>query len=130
MKRLAEALGAISFVALISLPAFAQSSSPQVMGTVQRGNTTIVFERSNEDLNLDQLNAFSQVTSSDPALASKLARNPKLVNNEAFVTKHPALQQFLEKYPNARDDIAVNPGNYLTPVSGSSWSHAPSGMKD
>jgi hypothetical protein len=131
MRNLVFAVSVMAIVGLISLSAFAQeSSSSKVIGVVQNGNRTIVFERSNVDLNLDQLSAFSQVTSSDPALASELAKRPSLVNNESFVGKHSALQKYLEKYPDARADIVANPGNYLTPVNGSSWSHAPAGMNE
>jgi len=131
MRNLVFAVSVMAIVGLIPLSAFAQdSSSSKVIGVVQNGNRTIVFERSNVDLNLDQLSAFSQVTSSDPALASELAKRPSLVNNQSFVGKHPALQQYLEKYPDARADIVANPGNYLTPVNGSSWSHAPAGMNE
>jgi len=130
MNRLVYVFGTLGIVAMMSVPAFAQDASPSVTGVVQHGNTTIVFERSNADLNLDQLDAFNQVAASDPAMATKLARNPSLVNNEGFVGKHPALQQYLEKYPDAREDIAANPGNYLTPVSGSAWSHAAPGLKE
>jgi hypothetical protein len=131
MKRFVYSICATTIAALVSFPALAQdSSTAKVMGVVQNGNRTIIFERSNVDLNLDQLSAFGQVTASDPALADKLARNPSLVNDEGFVNRHPALQQYFEKYPNAREDITANPGNYLTPVNGSSWSHAPAGMKD
>jgi len=131
MKRFVYSICATTIAALVSFPALAQdSSTAKVVGVVQNGNRTIIFERSNVDLNLDQLSAFGQVTASDPALADKLARNPSLVNDDGFVNRHPALQQYFEKYPNAREDITANPGNYLTPVNGSSWSHAPAGMRD
>jgi hypothetical protein len=131
MKAFVYAICTTSIAALLSFPALAQeSSSGKVLGVVQNGNRTIIFERSNANLNLDQLSAFGQLTANDPALANKLARNPSLVNDEGFVSKHPALEQYFEKFPNAREDIAANPGNYLTPVAGSSWSRAPAGMRD
>jgi hypothetical protein len=131
MNRFALALGAMAVAALASFPAFAQDSpSSKVTGVIQNGNKTIVFENNSAGLNLDQISAFSQVKASDPAVANKLARNPKLVTDEGFVSKHPALQQYLAKYPMARDDIAANPGNYLTPVNGSAWQHAAPGLKD
>jgi hypothetical protein len=99
------------------------------LGVVQNGNRTIIFERSNAGLNLDQLSAFGQVTANDPALARKLARNPSLVNDDGFVNQHPALKQYFEQFPNAREDIVAHPGNFLTPVSGSSWSRAPAGIQ-
>ena len=129
MKAFAFAICATTTVAaLVSFPAFAQES--KVLGVVQNGNRTIVFERSNAGLNLDQLSAFGQLTSNDPALARKLARNPSLVNDDGFVNQHPALKQYFEQFPSAREDIVANPGNFLTPVSGSSWSRAPAGMQD
>lgn len=131
MTRFVKALGVMAIAGLMSIPAFAQDTpSSKVTGVVQNGNRTIVFENNNAGLNLDQIGAFSQVKASDPDLASKLAKNPSLVNNEGFVSKHPALQQYLAKYPDARQDIAVNPGNYLTPVNGSAWQHAAPGLKD
>jgi hypothetical protein len=128
MKAFVYAMCATTIIAgLMSFPALAQEST--VLGVVQNGNRTITFERSNVGLNLDQLSAFGQVTANDPALARKLARNPSLVNDEGFVNQHPALQQYFEKFPDAREDIVANPGNFLTPVSGSSWSRAPGGMQ-
>ena len=129
MKAFVYAVCAPTIIAvLLSFPAFAKQS--EVLGTVQNGNRTIIFERSNAGLNLDQLSAFGQVTASDPALARKLARNPSLANDEGFVNQHPALQQYFEKFPDAREDIVAHPGNFLTPVSGSSWSRAPAGMQN
>jgi hypothetical protein len=132
MKAFVYAICAMTIIAaLVSFPTFAQeSSSSTVLGVVQNGNRTIIFERSNAGLNLDKLSAFGELTASDPALASKLARNPSLVNDEGFVNQHPALQQYFEKFPDAREDIVAHPGNFLTPVSGSSWSRAPAGMQD
>ena len=132
MKAFVYAMCATTIIAtLTSFSALAQDSpSATVLGTVQNGNRTIIFERSNVCLNLDRLSAFGQVTASDPALARKLARNPSLVNDDGFVNQHPALQQYLEKFPDAREEIVAHPGNFLTPVSGSSWSRAPAGMQD
>jgi hypothetical protein len=130
MKRLAYSFAILAIAGIAAVPAFAQDPGARVTGVVQRGNTTIVFEQSNAGLNLDQLSAFSQVTASDPSLASKLARNPRLVNNQNFVAQHPALQEYLQKYPNARMDIVSNPGNYVTPVTGSAWSHAAAGVNE
>jgi hypothetical protein len=132
MKAFVYAMCAPTIVAaLMSFSALAQeSSSSTVLGTVQNGNRTIIFERSNVGLNLDKLSAFGQLTASDPALARKLARNPSLVNDEGFVNQHLGLQQYFEKFPDAREDIVAHPGNFLTPVSGSSWSRAPAGRQD
>ena len=130
MKRLVYGFAVLAVAGFAAVPAFAQDPGARVTGVVQRGNTTIVFEQSNAGLNLDQLSAFSQVAASDPGMASKLARNPRLVDNQSFVAQHPALNEYLEKYPNARADIVSNPGNYVTPVTGSAWSHAAAGLNE
>lgn len=131
MTRLAYALSVMALAAFASFPASAQDSpASKVTGVVQNGNKTIVFESNSAGLNLDQIGAFSQVKASDPSLAEKLARNPQLITDDAFVSKHPALQQYLAKYPTARGDIAANPGNYLTPVNGSAFQHAAPGLKN
>lgn len=125
-----SSIGALLVLSIaVASPVFAQDSSAKVTGTVQSGNTTIVFTRSNAGLNMEQLNAFGQVLASDPALANKLAKSPSLVANSGFVSQHPALQEYLEKYPQARADIQVNPGNYLEPTNGSNWNHAAPGLK-
>lgn len=131
MNRVAYLFGAMAIAGFMAIPAFAQDSpSSKVTGVVQNGNRTIVFENNNAGLNLDQISAFSQVKAADPDIAAKLAKNPSLINSDGFVSKHPALQQFLAKYPDARQDIAANPGNYLTPVKGSAFQHAAPGLKD
>jgi hypothetical protein len=132
MKAFVYAMCATTMAALLTFPAFAQeSSSANALGVVQNGNRTIIFERSRLDVNyVDQLSAFGQLAANDPSLASKLASRPSLVNDQGFVDRHAALQQFFEKFPDAREDIVANPGNYLTPVSGSSWSRAPARMEN
>ena len=81
------------------------------------------------DLNTQMLRDFENVKQQDPAIAHEIARNPNAVGNASFVAKHPALQAFLEKYPNARNEIIESPGNFVTPVSGSKWnSHEVAGI--
>jgi hypothetical protein len=129
MKGIASALAALAIAALMAAPSFAQESPSAVTGEVHEGNTTIVFERGSVGLHLDQLSAFSKVAANDPKLAKALARNPALIEKDSFVSAHPALAQYLQQYPDARADIVANPGNYLTPVPGSTWNHAAPGIK-
>jgi hypothetical protein len=81
------------------------------------------------DVNAPMLRDFGQVKRSDPKVATEIARNPEVVANADYVTKHPALQEFLAKYPAARAEIVQNPGNFVTPVAGSKWnSHEAAGI--
>jgi len=81
------------------------------------------------DINVQMLQDFGNVKQTDRKVATDIARNPEVVKDASYVAKHPALQAFLEKYPNARDEIAENPGNFVTPVAGSKWaSHEAAGL--
>ncbi len=81
------------------------------------------------DINVQMLRDFGNVKQSDPKVATDIARNPEVVGNAGYVAKHPALQAFLEKYPDARQEIVSSPGNFVTPVAGSKWnSHEAAGI--
>jgi len=81
------------------------------------------------DLNVQMLRDFGNVKQSDPKIATDVARNPEVVADATYVTRHPALQAFLEKYPAARAEIVSNPGNFVKPVAGSKWnSHEAAGI--
>ncbi|HEY6419265.1 MAG TPA: hypothetical protein VIX59_09695 [Candidatus Binataceae bacterium] len=128
MKRFAFAVATIVLSGTFVTGAFAQD---QVLGTVQRGNSTVVFQRGAADSQqLTELQAFNQLAAADPAMEKALARHPGMVDNAAFLQKHPALQQYLAQYPNAKEDIRTNPGNFMAPTSGSTWTHSPEGMND
>jgi hypothetical protein len=129
MKRIPGTLAALAIAAFVAAPALAQDSNSNVTGEVHRGNTTIVFERGSVGPHMQQMAAFSKLTENDPNLAKMLARKPSLVEKDSFVSKHPALAQYFQQYPEARADIVANPGNYLTPVPGSTWNHAAPGIK-
>jgi hypothetical protein len=129
MKRIASAFAAFAIAAVMAAPAMAQNAQSDVTGELHQGNTTIVFERGSVGPQLEQMSAFSNLASNDPKLANTLARNPALVEKDSFVSKHPALAQYLQQFPDARADIVANPGNYLTPVPGSTWNHAAPGIK-
>jgi hypothetical protein len=125
MKRFAFAIATIVLSGTFATGAFAQD---QTLGTVQQGNTTIFFQRGVDGQQLTELQAFNQIAAADPAIAKAIARHPGIVDNGSFVQKHPGLQQFLAQYPNAKEDIRNNPGNFVVPTAGSTWKHAPQGM--
>jgi len=122
MKRFAFVVAVIVFSGAMLSNAWAQENGQKTY-TVQNGNTTIVFEPANgQDLNLNELRAFSQLANDDPAMDRALAKDPVLIKNEAFVGKHPALQQFLSQNPRAQEDFLADPGNFVVPAS--KWAKA------
>ncbi len=130
MKRLPCIFGAAVMAAAIGAPAMAQQSGNTIVE--HRGNVTteIQFEPAGtSDLNIQQLRDFQNVKQNDPVVAKELARKPSLIERGSFVRQHAALQAFLDKYPDARAEIEQNPGDYLTPVKGSTWnSHTVPGI--
>ena len=136
MKRLLSMFAAAAMTAAMAIPAMAQDSTATVVTnpTVveKHGNVTTEIEfqpAGTKDLNLEMLRAFSQVKQDDPKVASALAKKPELVENDGFVAKHPTLQAYLQKYPQARQQIEDSPGNFLTPVNGSKWAtHTAAGI--
>ncbi len=129
MKRYAAAFAALVGACAFTTAALAQGSSTATNGSARDGNPTIVSEPGTQNLNLDELKAFDQIAQNHPDMAKTLARKPALINSEKFVAKYPDLQEFLGKYPGARDNIRHNPGDYVKPVSGSSWAHSAPGIK-
>ena len=51
----------------------------------------------------------------DLEVGRAIARNPRIVENEKWIAKHPQLAEFFERYPGARDEIEENPGNFVVP---------------
>jgi hypothetical protein len=97
---------------------------------VETKTTDIEFQPASKahDLDVQMLRDFESVKA-DHGIAVAIARNPEIVNDSGYVAKHPALQVFLEKNPNARDEIVASPGNFVMPVAGSKWnSHEVAGI--
>ena len=77
-------------LAFVSAPAIAQAPKP--------GGNQVAQENFNRFLN------------NHPNVASELAKNPNLVNDEKFLATHPGLQKFLETHPGVQKQVASSPG--------------------
>ena len=42
-----------------------------------------------------------------------LSKNPNLINDPAYVNKHPHLKDFLEDHPNTREELKENPKAFM-----------------
>jgi hypothetical protein len=88
---------------------------------------TLEAKRGSANVDVGELRAFQNAKAADTSIAAQLAKNPKLIASESYVSQHPELGHFLEQYPNAREDIQRNPGNFLVPVKGSTWNGSAAG---
>jgi hypothetical protein len=125
MKTVPSVLAGVVLSFAFAVSAFAQNANDTV-GTRQWSKpdgTQVTLEAKRGSANVDtgELRAFQNAKVADTSLAPQLARNPKLIASESYVSQHPALQHFLGQYPKAREDIQRNPGNFLVPVKGSTW---------
>jgi len=121
MRRLVSVVAAIAFAAAVTgsgmtqmTPAPSESSgSSGVLGSVTRGNTTVVFEAANpSDIDSSALTTWDGFAAEHPSIARALAYKPSLMNDPGYLNKHPELSTFFEAHPEVRDAMAANPGNF------------------
>ena len=125
MKTVPSVLAGVILSFAFAVSVFAQNANDTV-GTrqwIKPDGTQVTLEAKRGSANVDtgELRAFQNAKVADASIAPQLAKNPKLIASESYVSQHPELQHFLVQYPNARDNIQRNPGNYLVPVKGSTW---------
>ena len=80
--------------------------------------TTAVRRRSDRsyrdrDINRQELARFDQFLDTHRETAEQLRKNPSLVDNEEFVSNHPALQSYLREHPELRSQLKQNPNAFM-----------------
>ncbi|MBV8452105.1 MAG: hypothetical protein JOZ29_07500 [Deltaproteobacteria bacterium] len=90
-----------------------ESASGGILGSVTNGNNTIVFEAANtSDIEIKPLKIWGSFAAAHPSIARALAFKPSLMNDPAYLRKHPELKAFFQEHPEVRDAMAANPGNF------------------
>ena len=121
--RLPAIVIAAVLVCFPTLPAIAQESTPstatqpeggaEVLGTVVRDNTTIIFQADGtHGLDLNRLRTWSQFAEEHPKIATTLAYKPSLINDPGYLTEHPELATFFQAHPDIKAAMEENPGNF------------------
>src|ERR1700724_2112381 len=80
---------------LLAAPVRTQSQTMQSPGMVSPDR---------DDATRRQLASFDSFLDSHPEVAEQVRKDPSLVNNEEFVEKHSALEQYLQQHPEIRED--------------------------
>src|SRR2546422_382882 len=65
------------------------------------------------DTTRGEVRNFDQFLDSHPEVAEGLRRNPNLINNPNWVSKHPELKEWLENHPYASKKIKENPRAFM-----------------
>jgi hypothetical protein len=63
--------------------------------------------------NREELAHFDQFLDTHRETAEQLRKDPSLVDNEKFVSNHPALQSYLREHPELREQLKQNPNSFL-----------------
>jgi hypothetical protein len=123
IMRLPAIVIAAVLVCFPALPSIAQESTPstatqpeegaEVLGTVVRDNTTIIFQAAGScGLDLNRLRTWSQFAEEHPKIATTLAYKPSLINDPGYLTMHPELATFFQAHPDIKDAMEENLGNF------------------
>jgi hypothetical protein len=91
----------------------ADSSGPE-LGRVVQGNRTIVFAPADTgNIDAGRLRTWNEFAEGHPKVAKALAYNSSLMNDNSYLSKHPALNDFFRAHPDIKEAMAENPGNFV-----------------
>src|SRR5579862_444842 len=112
MNRISILSIAVTLPIAFAAPSIAQEGN--TLGTVVNGNTTTVFKSADSlDIDTHKLKTWNDFASQHPKVASELAHNPALINDDGYAKKHPQLGEFFSAHPDVRQAMTANPGNYV-----------------
>jgi len=63
-----------------------------------------------------QLKEFEQFLDKNPTIAADLKKDPSLVNNKDYLTKHPDLQKFVETHPGLLQELLAKDESCSIPI--------------
>jgi hypothetical protein len=119
MMAIVSIVGTLAF----ALPVMAQNDNsgaakPEAgaveLGRAVQGNTTIVFAPADTgNIDANRLQTWGDFAEAHPKVAKELAYNNSLINNRAYLSKHPELDGFFRAHPDIKEAMAENPGNYV-----------------
>jgi hypothetical protein len=117
MGRWCFIIAAVILLGILARSAMAQvtpaPSGGPLLGSVTKGNTTVVFEAANpSDLDSQALKTWDSFAEDHEEIARALAFKPALMDDQRYLQKHPDLDDFFQAHPEVRDAMQANPGNF------------------
>jgi len=95
---------------------FAQTGSgtSRVNGVAVNGNTTTVFEATNDsDLQTHLLTQWNGFAQRHQKIAHQLGDKPALIDDAAYLRKHPELAKLFDDNPDLLSAMRRDPGNFV-----------------
>ncbi|HEY9159034.1 hypothetical protein [Candidatus Binatus sp.] len=112
MNRISTLLIAVALPIAFAAPTIAQEG--KTLGTVVNGNTTTTFKAADTgDIDTQKLKTWNAFAAGHRKVASELAHNSALINDDGYAKKHPQLGAFFSAHPDIRQAMTANPGNYV-----------------
>jgi hypothetical protein len=71
-------------------------------------------QRTDNDTTRGELASFDQFLDNRPRVGRELSRNPRLIDNTAYLSKHPGLKDYLEDHPRLREEVRENPSAFMS----------------
>ena len=65
------------------------------------------------DITRSELSSFDAYLDKHHDVRDDLSKNPNLINDPAYLGKHPHLREFLEQHPNLREELKENPRAFM-----------------
>ena len=70
-----------------------------------------------------ELRVFDQFLDQHPNIAQDLNKNPSLVNDQNYLSKHPELSQLLNQHPSLKERLQDNPAAFMQKEGGAEKQH-------
>ncbi len=113
---LAKQLRIIKWAAFSMCLCFATYASAQSTPTQNPSQDSDLARSAHDqdrDINHEELAHFNQFLQTHPDTAEQLRKDPSLVNNQQFVSDHPALQSYLQDHPELRQQLQQSPNAFM-----------------
>src|SRR3989441_4192889 len=107
------AVGLVFGLAALSSAAQAQPQSQTQAQSGSQSQTQAQAAKTDNDITRRELRNFDQYLDSHPEVAEALRKDPNLINNPNWVSKHPGVRDWLEDHPNAREELKENPTAFM-----------------
>jgi hypothetical protein len=104
MKRVLSLAAATLLAGTLFSPAFAQAINP--------GQPPAVTGSNPPNINQRELGNYDKFADSHPEVAQRLSKNPGLVDNPQFMSKHPEFSEFLKNHPGVRTQFKEHPERF------------------
>ena len=70
-------------------------------------------QRPERDISRSELADWDQFLDKHPEIDNDLKKNPSLVDDQSYLTKHPDLKAFLESHPGVRQQLKKNANTFM-----------------